>query len=384
MKKIIIITIIFAFIILSGQGCTLLEDESARMPVEKYPKIASWLAKKDKIIESGKPYDLVMSGWFEESEAEKIRANNPDALLLAGLTTSWVYDGDEWMQFLSNVSNFGKEQPIDFMEEMYLHKENGKRCAFGWADNDWDHGEIYAMDPRNFYWVEMITDFYKNVLDQPQHDGIIIDMVTEKSWCPDAISDEDWVAANIKILKEIQEHNKKGKLVIFNSGRDLSQIDEYAEYMDGYVMENAFGEWGTDFDTAFEAVQDDFIVILAPDTEDTGEMNKYIKRMRLALTLSLLFDNTYVAYDIGPRDHGDAWWFDEYDVELGEPMGDYYIDDNAYFRKFEGGVVVCSPNEYMTVEFDKDMTNVTSGETGQKFKVEKGDGKIFINAYEEE
>ena len=384
MQKIIIFTIILSFIFLSGQGCDFLGDQEVRMPTEDYPKIASWLAKKDKIIESGKPYDLVMSGWFEEEEAKKIRANNPDALLLAGLTISWVYDGDDWMQFLSNVSNFGKEQPIDFMEEMYLHKSNGKRCAFGWADNEWDHDEIYAMDPRNFYWVEMITDFYKNVLDQPQHDGIIIDMMTEKSWCPDGISDEDWVAANIKILKEIQEHNKKNKLVILNSGRDLSQVDLYSEYMDGYVMENAFGEWGTDFETAFNAAQDEYIVVLAPDTDDTGEKNRHITKMRLALTLSLLFDNTYVAYDVGPRDHGDAWWFDEYDVELGEPLGEYYIDDNAYFRKFEGGVVACSPNEYMTVEFDKDMTNVTSGETGKKFKVEKGDGKIFINAYEED
>ena len=29
-----------------------------------FPKIASWLAKKEELIESGKPYDLVMSGWF--------------------------------------------------------------------------------------------------------------------------------------------------------------------------------------------------------------------------------------------------------------------------------------------------------------------------------
>jgi len=375
MKKLLLLIIP---IIVLGAGCASLGDENTRTPVEKYPKIASWLAKKDNIIESGEPYDLVMSGWFEEGEAKRIRANNPDALLLAGLTISWVYNGDEWMQFLSNVSNFGKEDPIDFMEEMYLHKSNGQRCAFGWASDEWNHDEIYAMDPRNFYWVEMVTDFYKNVLDQPQHDGIIVDMVTEKSWCPDGISDEDWVAANIKILKEIEEHNKKDKLVIFNSGRDISQIDEYAEFIDGYVMENAFGEWGTDFETALNAVQGDYIVILAPDTDDTGEKNKYLKRMRLALTLSLLHDKTYVAYDVGPRDHGDAWWFDEYDVELGEPLGDYYISDDVYYRDFENGVVVSNPNKNISVEFDQEMIDITSGTQSSSFQVEKGDGRIFL------
>lgn len=378
MKKIFITGIIFSFLILSGQGCTFLDDESARMPVEKYPKIASWLAKKDKIIESGKPYDLVMSGWFDEAEAKKIRANNPDALLLAGLTISWVYEGDDWKEFLSTVSNFGKKDPVKYTEEMYLHKKNGQRCAFGWASDEWDHDEIYAMDPRNFYWVEMITDFYKNVLDQPQHDGIIVDMVTEKSWCPDAISDEDWVDANIKILKEIQDYNKDDKLIIFNSGRDFSQINEYAEFMDGYVMENAFGKWGTDFDTALEAAADDFIIVYAPDTEDTGEKEQYIERMRLGLTLSLLHDNAYTAFDIGPRDHGDAWWFDEYDVDLGEPLGEYYKKDNVYFRDFDNATVVCNPYQESKIDFDQEMTDVTTGVSAKSFSIPKSDGRIFV------
>lgn len=31
---------------------------------QDFPKISSWLAKKEELIESQKPYDLVMSGWF--------------------------------------------------------------------------------------------------------------------------------------------------------------------------------------------------------------------------------------------------------------------------------------------------------------------------------
>jgi len=383
MKKITIISIILSFIALSGQACQKFESPAGPV-ADDYPKIASWLAKKDQIIESGKPYDLVMSGWFEPEEAKKVKKNNPNALLLAGLTASWVYEGDDWQQFLTTVSNFGKAEPLEINEDMYLHKPNGQRCPFGWASQKWNHDEIYAMDPRNFYWVEMITDFYKNVLDQPQHDGIIIDMMTEKSWCPDAISDADWVEANIKILKEVKDYNKNNKLVIFNAGRDLSQIDEYEGYFDGYLMENVFGEWGADYETALEAGGNGYLVIYAADTDDTGEEGQYLTRMRLGLTLSLLHDNTYFTYDVGPRDHGDAWWYDEYEALLGAPEGEYYVDDNAHFRKFENGVVVSSPYEYIDVNFDKPMRDMMNGETGLSFRVQKGDGNIFMNAFEEE
>jgi hypothetical protein len=66
------------------------------------------------------------------------------------------------MTFLKTVSNYGKTDPIEITEDMYLHGENGKRCAFGWASEEWGHEEIYAMDPRNGKWAGFITSFYKN------------------------------------------------------------------------------------------------------------------------------------------------------------------------------------------------------------------------------
>ena len=83
---------------------------------------------------------------------------------------------------------------------MYLKDSNSEKCPFGWASEEWGQEEIYAMDPRNEEWVELIKSFYKNVLDQPQHDGIIVDMVTEKSWCPDAITDAEWVESTKAIM----------------------------------------------------------------------------------------------------------------------------------------------------------------------------------------
>lgn len=65
-----------------------------------FPKIASWLAMKEGIISSKKPYGLVMTAWYTPEEAKQIKSVNPKAKLLAGLTVNEVWDTQEWITFL--------------------------------------------------------------------------------------------------------------------------------------------------------------------------------------------------------------------------------------------------------------------------------------------
>lgn len=371
----VLIILVLISVSLNLSGCV--EDTG-----NDYPKIASWLAKKDEIIESNKPYDLVMSGWFTPEEALAIKTSNPQVLLLAGLSLNWIWENEDWMTFLKTVASYGREEPLEIVESMYLRTPEGEKCGFGWASEEWGHEEIYAMDPRNADWVELITSFYQNVLLQPQHDGIIVDMVTERQWwCPEAITDEEWLSGTISIMQIIETMNSEDKLVIFNSGKGFSDIDAYQEFFDGFLIENFMGEqMGSTYEEGLQAADTGKQVIYAMDTDDTGvqDMNK----MRLGLTLSLLNDNTYFTYDIGPRDHGQSWWFIEYDADLGNPLGPYYQKDNAYFRDFENGVVVSSPSTDITVSFTKEHVDVTSGFTSKEFTVEAGDGRIYLEKTE--
>ena len=373
--------IVIGFILLSGFAQRPIPEEPeeyVKAGLPHTPKIASWLAKKEEIIRSRKPYDFVMSGWFTPEEARKIRAQSPNVKLLAGLSFNWVWDNKEWMKFLTTVANYGKKNRIKIKENMYLKKPNGQRCAFGWASGGWGHEEIYAMDPRNSDWIDLITSFYKTILDQPQHDGIIVDMVVEKQWwCPDAITDQEWLRATKAIMAAVRHLNTENKLVIFNAGKDLSDIDEYSEFFDGYVMENLLGnQIKTTFDDGLKAAKDKYIVIYAVDTDDTGR--KDLKKMRLGLTLSLLNDNTYFTYDFGPRDHGQAWWFSEYDADLGSPLGNYYKKDNAYWREFERGIVISSPYSRISVSFEEEYIDATTQNKSKSFNIDKSDGRIFI------
>lgn len=130
------------------------------------------------------------------------------------------------------------------------------------------------------------------------------------------------------------------------------------------------------FDEGLNAADNNYIVIYAVDTDDTGE--KDLKKMRLGLTLSMLNNNTYFTYDFGPRDHGQAWWFSEYDVDLGDPIGVHYKKDNAYWREFEKGIVVSSPYVNISINFEEEHTDTTTGIKSTSFTVEKGDGRIYI------
>ena len=100
--------------------------------------------------------------------------------------------------------------------------------------------------------------------------------------------------------------------------------------------------------------------------------------MRLGLVLSLLNDNTYFTYDFGPRDHGQAWWFKEYNANLGRPVGDYYRENDAYYREFQNGIVVASPDTTSTVILPSEYTDITTGERAASFVIEEGDGRILL------
>ena len=351
----------------------------------KYPKIASWVAKKDEIIKSKKPYDFIMGDWFTAEEAQMIRSQNPTIKILAGAAISWVNEDKSYINYLETLGNLGASKKIEISDEMYLKKPNGEKCPFGWASDEFQQKEFYVMDPRNPQWIGLMTSFYENILAQPHHDGITFDMVSETSPCPEAISDKEWLEATKEFMEGIKNINTKKKLVIINSGGYLSLIDEYSEYFDGFVLEKFLGKpfkkgWpsGANFQQGLVDAQSGKITIYAVDTDDTGI--KDMNRMRLGLTLSLLNDNTYFIYDFGPRNHGQAWWFPEYDANLGVPLGTYCEKDNAYWREFENGIVVSSPDTDVTVTFDTIHTDITTNEKSQTFEISQGDGRIFIKS----
>ncbi len=269
-----------------------------------------------------------MTGGFEQFEADIIRSRNPSVKLLAGLSHTWILDDPEWLESLLTISNWGNDNgPLQITEDMYLMlDDNGdgildRKCSPpGW-------GQIYAIDPRHPVWQELILAFYETVAEQPQHDGVIVDMVDAYPFCEGAwsgsittpIDEFVWVTAQNEILGLIRESLPANKWMIVNAGHDFAEGSPFPQHSNGYLLENFLGIWGANLEEglasaqrALETTEAPHIVIFAVDTDDKGEINW--SRFRIGFAASLLMDNTYFAFDYGSRDHGGVrdWWFPEY------------------------------------------------------------------------
>lgn len=396
------IPLLTASVLLLNLGCATTPTEpSGDETVPRSPRLALWLAKKSELIaHDSASFDLVMSGWFEASEAEAIRARRPSAKLLAGLTLTWVSASQDWLALLVTVANGGDPSgPLQVTDDMYLmfdDDEDGvldRRCSPpGWE------GEIYAMDPRHEDWQELILSFYDVVGAQPQHDGVIVDMLDAYPFCEGAWSegvpvplDEDgWVDGQEQLLASVRAGLSAEKWIVANAGYDFPVRSPFPQYLNGYLIENALGtqfglssveELLASASRAMTTTASPHIVVFAVDTDDTGVMDP--PRFRTGLAASLLADNTYFAYDYGPRDHGGvaSWWFpDYYDVDLGNALGPYVLDGGAYRRDFESGSVVIAGDVPAAVVFATEHVDVATGASGTVFTVPELDARVFVSS----
>jgi hypothetical protein len=282
--------------------------------------------------------------------------------------------------FDSAVPTIEATTNMDVTDDFWLKDTEGERCGYGWTP------EMWAIDISKSENIEIIATFFSNVLQyQPQYDGLFFDVIEEHSRC-NSISDSEWVEHTTEFLKSVRD--KIGdKIILTNSGFNYNTNTPYLQYLNGYAMES-FLSGAAEFDeglSTVDLVQDKTLephyLIYTVYSENTVTKESVdIKNMRLALTLSLLNNNTYLSYDNKMEEIGSVLWQQEFSAELGEPLGPYYEKDNAYWRDFENGVVVSSPDADVNVSFDVNYTDVTTDQMAKSFTIETGNGRIFIKS----
>lgn len=396
MSRPALVLILLAFV---GCGDSPAEPkDNSDEPGTPTPRLALWLAKKSELISHDQArFDLVMTGWFEQAEAQNIRASHPDAQLLAGLTHTWVMDDPGWQALLVTVANGGDPNgPLQITDDMFLKFDDDsdglldRRCSLpGWEN-------IVAMDPRHPDWRALVVSFYQTVGQQAHHDGAVVDMVDAYPFCDGAWSQEfqvpitetAWVATQDTVLGLIRDAIPAQKQVFVNAGRDFPAGSPFPRHANGYLLENFLGAWGLTLEDglasaarAIQSTRPPHAVVFAVDTDDTGVMDW--PRFRTGLAASLLFDHTYFSFDFGPRDHGGVagWWFPQYyDVSLGTPSGAFTVDSGVYRRAFQSGLVVIASTAPASISFDATHTDTATGIQGTQFQVMTGDARIFVRS----
>jgi len=104
-----------------------------------------------------------------------------------------------------------------------------------------------------------------------------------------------------------------------------------------------------------------------------------LQKMRFGLAFSLLGDAHYT-FQMHTRWLGLHWWYQEYDIPLGKPLGEYYKhEDGTYRRDYENAIVVLN-NTYHDIQphFEQTMRDGTTSWVGKDFNLPCKDGRIYI------
>lgn len=241
-------------------------------------------------------------------------------------------------------------------------------------------------------WSNYYAGFIKDkIISLPQVDGVFLDMVDSNiSWAnggdidldgdgyKDNASrlDNNWLDRTVYLLKKIDQIAAPRYLVI-----NGSSVAGYQSYVNGRMYENfptpweQQGDWGRIMNVLKNNQPKnrvDHIVIFNANTDNTGNQKDY-QKMRFGLASSLMLDNIYYSFDYGDRDHGQLWWYDEYNIDLGKASAAAVSASNSnsfnagiWKREYEKGMVVLnSGGADQSVDLGAEYEKITGAQDPQ-------------------
>ena len=152
---------------------------------------------------------------------------------------------------------------------------------------------------------------------------------------------ERWRRGMVRLFERTRASG--GDRLVMGNGRTLF----YEAHLNGKEIEDFPGArgWQDDMENYWRTLREyrsPQLVIL--NRRSTSESD--YRAMRFGLASALMGDG-YYSFDAKGY-HGDTWWYDEYEVDLGMPLGGASQVGGIWRRDFEGGVVLVNPGSSPT------------------------------------
>lgn len=292
---------------------------------------------------------------YDPEVFEIMRQINPDIKILAYVPM---------VEVIKSVNGFDPKSlryklVSNIPESWYLIGTGGNRLTFwpgNWTVNVTDEcplagGQRWNEYLPNFIKNEMMpTGFWDGIFFDNGWQGVTyfvggnIDLNRDGRAAGSADANRLWQEGVGKTLERTSSLIGSDRLVVLNDGPG------YAEHTQGVMIENLdrYG-WEAGMkeyrDSIYESRRPS-ANILNVNTQNTGRRDDY-RRFRFGYASSLLFDGFY-SFDFGDQDHGQTWWYDEYDAYLGAPKGAAQnltgpgneIGSGIWKREFENGLII--------------------------------------------
>lgn len=356
-----------------------------------YPRLANyflhWEISDEESIELAKWDVLVLdleTAVSSPAQIKKIRALNPQVIILAYITPQEIVDNPESL----NNSYYRQKLTSGIDASWWLKNSSGQSFSnWPWTTmlNLSNSAGLNSNGERwNDYLAKFVADEIKG---SGFFDGVFYDNVWgDISWLNSGDLDlnndgnrdsateanRSWQAGVKKLLTKTKELAGKDFLIIVNG----QTFEDYQKITNGLMLEKFPTPWenGGTWSGAMKTYTKLPFINLSPSLSiinATDKNQNSYKHFRYALSSALLGDG-YYSFDYDVTNHGQTWWYDEYNIKLGPAQSTAYnlLDNNKgvfipglWRRDFKyGTVLVNSTNKEQRYVFSKEEFNKIKGD----------------------
>ncbi len=401
--------VLIVFSILSLLSISFPIPASAAVPAG-YPRKANyflkWKITAAEVKELAK-WDVVIVDMENQitnpARLQELRALNPNIILLAYITSEEIRT-----DAVNGPSTMRDRLARGIPESWYLVNAEGQRYSF-WPGTHMLNVTNHAPQSQGLTFNKYLSNF---VVDQVLGTGLWDGVFYDNAWIDltwftgqnvdfnadgfsDVNIDAKWYEGMKKLYEYTRERAQPGTIIIGNG-----HTSGYVDALNGKMIENFGVHSWIDVMRTYKANQlspfNPVINILNANAGNTNNPESY-QAMRFGLA-STLMENGYYSFDFGDQNHGQTWWYDEYAVALGNPLGpassaggETKYAKNVWSRNFENGItVVNSTDETKTItlggEYEKihgtqdPITN--DGSIVSEVTLAPKDGLILMKTFE--
>lgn len=318
------------------------------------------LAKWDFIV-----MDMDQQGRHPD-QIRELRKLNPNIKIIAYIDSSNIASA----RFVQETYLPGYKLAHRLPEEWFVHRGK-ERVGFwpgAWTLNNTDACPKDASGKR---WSDYLPEFIQTELwSSGLWDGFFLDnAIIGPTWFAgsgldmngdgkadgDAEVNASWKSGWIRMAKDLRKRLGSKAILVGNGAY------EYGPHVNGILFEN-FPTYGwangmKGYTSAISTGQKPVFSSVNSNAKNVNNPSDY-RAMRLGLMSTMLSDG-YYAFDYGDQDHGQMWWYDEYDANLGVASGEMTsmtsksnaLTEGVWWREYEkGAVLVNSTSKTQRVE----------------------------------
>ncbi len=381
--------------------------QAASVPDHPFPRLANyflhWSIDDAKARELAK-WDLIILDMETQvnsrPQLELIRELNPNIIMLVYLTPQEIVSDAS-----VSGSTLRRQLASEIHSDWYLVDNIGTRLSW-WPGtqilNVSDRAPMQGGERLHSYMAGFVAD---HLLSTGLWDGVFYDNAwdsirwfagdnadIDRDGLADADADASWIAGMRTLYSETRSRTNNQYIII---GNGLTRA--YRDELNGTMLENFRGgdAWTPTMNTYAYYNQSGVqprVQVVNGNTANTGARTDY-QNVRFGLASTLLGDG-YFTFDHGDQDHGQLWWYDEYNVDLGISMTDALqtngtpgFFDGVWTRLFQHGIVVTNSSDTPhTVSLGRDFEAITGtqdpsvndGAIVSEITIAPQDGRILL------